>query len=143
MNPRERYRQALLFGAPDRIPLQPGVHRESTRAVWYEQGLPRDIPDIDIEEYAYREAGGQKKWPQAFRQRFPVSDRMIPQFEEKVLERRERTQIVEILDQAVVLVCQYAQFARGKDAGKVDKAINDLGQLKDAIQAETRDFRAF
>ena len=95
MNPRERYINTLLFGKPDRIPLQPGVHRESTRAVWYEQGLPRNIPDIDIEEYAYREAGGQKEWPRAFRQRFPVSDRMIPQFEEKVLERRERTQVVQ------------------------------------------------
>ena len=61
MNPRVRYLETLLFGKPDRIPLEPGAGRESTLRVWHEQGLPEDVHDIT--GYAYREVGGQKEWP--------------------------------------------------------------------------------
>jgi hypothetical protein len=95
MNPRERYLAALLFNKPDRVPLSPGNGRASTRAAWHAQGLP---PHIDIgsriAEYAYRQAGGRLEWP-AGGESFHVNERMIPQFEEKVIERRERTQIVQ------------------------------------------------
>jgi uroporphyrinogen decarboxylase len=94
MNPRERLRATLLFGTPDRVPLEPGWPRESTRAAWHNQGLPRDLAGGDVVERAYREAGGALPWP-AGEQWFPVNERMIPTFEEKVLERGERTQIVQ------------------------------------------------
>ena len=40
MNARERYRETLLFGSPDKVPLRPGGPRESTLRAWHEQGLP-------------------------------------------------------------------------------------------------------
>ncbi len=92
MNARERFLGAMLFGAPDRIPLEPGHARLSTRKNWYAQGLPRGVKDIN--EYAYRQGGGALDWPKGG-ETLPVDERMIPQFEEKVLERRDRTQIVQ------------------------------------------------
>jgi uroporphyrinogen-III decarboxylase len=92
MNPRERYLAALLYGKPDRVPLEPGHGRKSTRETWYKQGLPQDVKNIP--EYAYRQAGGKLDWPQPG-EGFPVQHRMIPQFEEKIIERRGDTQIVQ------------------------------------------------
>jgi len=85
MTPRERYLETLLFGRPDRIPFAPGEPRESTldrwlneglkdRTRWFEQlceeiGLP--LPDSEP------------------RPDFGVSFRMMPTFEEKVLEHRD------------------------------------------------------
>jgi len=92
MTPRERFLQTVLFGRPDRVPLEPGQGRKSTRENWFGQGLPHDTPDIY--EYAYRQAGGKLPWPKAG-ESFAVNERMIPEFEEKVIERRERTQIVQ------------------------------------------------
>ena len=95
MNQRERWLKTLLFGEPDRVPLSPGGGRKSTRARWHSEGLPAEIDDMnDINEYAYRLTGGREKWPKAGKN-FWVDERMIPQFEEKVIERRERTQIVQ------------------------------------------------
>ena len=93
MNPRQRYLDTLLFGNPDRIPFEPGSGRESTREAWYAQGRPKGVSDIA--EHAYRKAGGRLDWPPMRQERLPVNERMIPLFEEKVLERRERTQIVQ------------------------------------------------
>ena len=94
MNDRARYLQTLTFGKPDRIPLLPGGGRESTRERWYSEGLPRDTADII--EYAYRQAGGSQAWPKASGvQGMGVTERMIPQFEEKIIERRERTLVVQ------------------------------------------------
>jgi len=94
MTARERVRQTLLFGAPDRVPLTPGHGRKSTRAAWHKQGLPQEIPAAEIYEYAYRQVGGVLPWPaQDFHLR--VNHRMIPQFEEKVIERRSDSQIVQ------------------------------------------------
>ncbi len=94
MNPRERYIETLRFGAPDRIPFHPGNGRISTRQAWHQQGLPEDIPPEKIAEYAYRQAGGRHPWP-AEGKDFPVSERMIPMFEEKILEERETSRIVQ------------------------------------------------
>jgi uroporphyrinogen decarboxylase len=92
MNARKRWLETVLFGKPDKIPLQPGGGRESTRARWYKEGLPKDVKDIA--EYAYRLAGGEDEWP-TNSEGFWVDERMIPQFEEKVIEERERTLIVQ------------------------------------------------
>ncbi|MFH1708887.1 MAG: hypothetical protein ABIF71_13365 [Planctomycetota bacterium] len=40
MTPRRRFLETLLFGKPDRVPLDPGHGRESTRDRWYGEGLP-------------------------------------------------------------------------------------------------------
>ncbi len=56
---RERYLQTLLFRWPDRVPLDPGYGRKSTRAAWHAQGLPPEVDDgWAIAEYAYRLNGG-------------------------------------------------------------------------------------
>ena len=61
MNDRQRFIETLLFNKPDRIPLNPGEGRESTRKRWYSEGLPEDVKDIS--EYAYSLAGGKLEWP--------------------------------------------------------------------------------
>ena len=94
MNQRERYIETLLFGAPDKIPLIPMVGRISTREAWYAQGLPRDISNKKVAEYAYRQAGGTFPWPERGKD-FPVSERMNPMFEEKILEEKATTRIVQ------------------------------------------------
>ena len=112
MDPRERFLETLLFGKPDRTVLAPGMGRESTLEAWRSQGLPPDVTDYN--EYAYREAGGELAWPTvedepwlsrprgacgisagAACPSFPVQERMIPAFDEKVLERREDSKIVQ------------------------------------------------
>jgi len=94
MTQRVRFRETLLFGTPDRVPLEPGSGRRSTRAAWRAQGLPESVAAEGIAEYAYRLAGGTLPWPSGG-EGFAVNERMIPQFEEKVLERRGDTQIVQ------------------------------------------------
>lgn len=92
MNERQRTLETLLFGRPDRIPLTPGGGRKSTVENWQSQGLPKDIGNIA--EYAYSLAGGklEREYPSGW---FHVEERMIPQFEEKVLEKKENSQIVQ------------------------------------------------
>ena len=94
MTPRERFVETLIFGAPDRVPLVPGRGRESTRKAWHSQGLPESVPPEKIPLHAYRQAGGRLDWPEAGED-FPVNERMIPQFEEKVLEERETSLVVQ------------------------------------------------
>jgi len=92
MTDRQRHLETLLFGAPDRPPLEPGHGRRSTLAAWHAQGLPRHVENVN--EYAYRQAGGTLPWPRGGPV-FHVNERMIPQFEEKVIERKQNTQIVQ------------------------------------------------
>jgi hypothetical protein len=92
---RERTVGTLLFRKVDRIPLEPGAGRKSTREAWYAQGLPRAVAPEAIGEHAFREVGGTLPWPRGGRAPYWVEQKMIPEFEEKVLERRERSQIVQ------------------------------------------------
>jgi uroporphyrinogen decarboxylase len=92
MTPRERMLAALCFGKPDRVPLRPGGGRRSTLKAWHEQGLPESVKDYV--EYAYRQAGGKLPWEPGGAG-FPVNERMIPQFEQKILEERERSRVVQ------------------------------------------------
>lgn len=91
MNPRERYLETLLFGHPDRVPLTPGSPRESTLKAWHEQGLPEGVDYLDALSSILdipREAFETT-------QVLPVSTRMIPTFEEKVLEHKDGHYIVQ------------------------------------------------
>jgi hypothetical protein len=73
----------------------PGKGRESTRRAWHAQGLPSSMEtDQDILDRAYAEAGGKEVLPRSGEE-FAVNSRMIPMFEEKVIERGERTQLVQ------------------------------------------------
>ncbi len=91
MTPRERYLETLLFGKPDKVPFSPGGPRESTLAAWRQQGLPeganyyQTLLDILVIE-PEKSTGPQVS--------LGVSFRMIPTFEEKVLEHKDGHYIV-------------------------------------------------
>ena len=90
MNPRERYLEALLFGSPDRVPLSPGGPRESTRAAWYTQGLREDVPHVD----QLAEELGVPCTAFETTVHLPQTLKMIPTFEETVLEHRDGHYVV-------------------------------------------------
>ena len=91
MTERERFIETLLFGRPDRVPFTPGGPRESTLAAWHSQGLPEGVNYMDH----LREALGIEP-PAAIERVRPGADfRMMPQFEEKIIERRARTLVVQ------------------------------------------------
>jgi hypothetical protein len=91
MNPRERYRETLLFGHPDKVPLQPGGPRESTLRAWRQQGLPDRVHHYP---YLMEVLGIELEQTQP-RVPLDVSFKMIPTFEEKVLEHRDGHYVVQ------------------------------------------------
>ena len=92
MSDRERHLATWSFGKPDRVPLVPGGGRKSTLETWHRQGLPVEIRNYN--EYAYRLAGGTLAWPVGGAG-FPVNERMIPTFEEKIIEERPQSRVVQ------------------------------------------------
>lgn len=95
MNSRQQFVETLTFGHPDKIPFMPGHGRESTLERWHREGLPKEITNpILVNEYAYKQAGGKETLPLGG-EGFYVKESMIPEFEKKVLERKEHTQIVQ------------------------------------------------
>ena len=85
MNPRERFIQTLTFGTPDRIPFHPGGPRESTRAVWHTQGLPEGA---DWRDVLYETLGVEREVTKPG-VHLGVDFRLIPQFDEEVLEHTD------------------------------------------------------
>ncbi len=90
MNCKQRYLETVLFGHPDHVPLSPGGPRESTLEAWHKQGLDANVPYkaalielLGIPEEAFQGAVN-----------LPVETKMIPQFEEEVLEHRDGHYIV-------------------------------------------------
>ncbi len=79
-----------MFGSPDKIPFSPGGPRESTLAVWYQQGLlqGKDYYQVLLEIL------GIDPGPTQTEVSLDVSFKMIPQFEEKVLEHKDGHYIV-------------------------------------------------
>ncbi|MBT3605526.1 MAG: hypothetical protein HOE48_13325 [Candidatus Latescibacteria bacterium] len=91
MTPRERQLQSLLFQCPDKVTLAPGGPRESTRAVWHKQGLPEGVHYMKaLYEILGIEPDVQRPQPD-----LGVDFKMIPQFEEKVLEHKDGHYIVQ------------------------------------------------
>jgi len=87
---RQRYLETLLFGSPDRIPFAPGAPRKSTLEAWHKQGLPEGV---DWHAYLRQTIGiepASPGGPGVF-----IKHTMIPEFEEKVIEEREDTVIVQ------------------------------------------------
>jgi len=91
MTHRERYRETLLFGSPDRIPFSPGGPRESTRARWKTEGLEDPTRYMDA---VYEILGFRPDPPRKPGVGLGVSFQMIPKFEEKVLEHKDGHYIV-------------------------------------------------
>ena len=101
MNHRERFLETLLFGTPTQIPFNPGGGRESTRAAWRAQGLGADEePGAAIERLIdskrIEKGLSPAEWdPEKPAASLGVSFRMIPTFEEKVLEHKDGHYIVQ------------------------------------------------
>lgn len=105
MTDRERFLEALLFGRPDKVPFTPGWPRESTLKAWCEQGLPQadstpsassgqaGSPRADWQRAMLEEIGVEH--PPASGPSVWIRHAMIPEFEEKVLEEREDSLIVQ------------------------------------------------
>ncbi|MFB3893081.1 MAG: uroporphyrinogen decarboxylase family protein [Phycisphaerae bacterium] len=91
MTPRERYVAALTFGNPDRIPFSPGGPRESTLRAWRTQGLPEGVEWFDF----LCETLGIQPGRALEYTNLGADFRMIPQFEEKVLEHKDGHYIVQ------------------------------------------------
>jgi len=91
MTPRERYLSTLTFGSPDRVPFAPGGPRESTLAAWRKQGLPEGVNW----HKALRGELGLPEGTGGGPSGIGVSTRMIPEFEEKVLEHANGHYVVQ------------------------------------------------
>ena len=91
MTARDRFRETLLFGAPDKVPFAPGGPRESTLAAWRQQGLPegRDYMEALCEILGIAPERTMAQVSPG------VSFQMIPTFEEKILEHRDGHYIVQ------------------------------------------------
>lgn len=82
MNERERFRESLLFGKPDKVLLWPGDKPcVSTLAAWHRQGLPEGV---DWYDYLMQVLGIQRA-STTLRVDLGRFFRLIPTFEEKVL----------------------------------------------------------
>ncbi len=92
MDARERFLATLLFQSPDRIPFEPGRPREKTLHRWHSEGLPESRPWFEY----LTELLGIHPDPYDVELLQPgVNFRMIPTFEEKVLEHRDSHFIVQ------------------------------------------------
>ncbi len=92
MNSRERFVATLTFNQPDRIPFEPGNGRESTRKRWHAEGLPEGR---DPKEYAMEVLGIELKLPRTPLLTPGVNFRLMPEFEEKILEHKDGHYIVQ------------------------------------------------
>ena len=103
MTERERFLETLLFGRPDRIPFAPGGPRESTLKRWRTEGLPEGVHymthlvatlGIDPPTRGSRIPKGET--PGVASLGAPEANfRMMPEFEEKLIERRASTLVVQ------------------------------------------------
>ncbi|NQU40581.1 MAG: hypothetical protein HQ523_11555 [Lentisphaerae bacterium] len=92
MNPRERYIETVTFGTPDRIPFEPGHGRESTRKRWHAEGLPEGRDPMEFAMGVLGIKPDEPRQPTIY----PDADfRLLPMYEEKVLEHRDGHYVVQ------------------------------------------------
>lgn len=92
MTARERFIETIKFGSPDKIPFEPGKPREKTLARWHKEGLPKNR---DWFEFLCESIGISAPPPSYPSFDALVNFRMIPTFEEKVLEHRDGHYIIQ------------------------------------------------
>ncbi|MCL2479806.1 MAG: hypothetical protein FWF22_09905 [Treponema sp.] len=83
MNARQLYRETILFGNPDKIPLALGGPRESTIKAWKNQGL--DKPYIEALQEIL--GLGSEAFPRS--ESVDVITHMIPEYEAVILDHRD------------------------------------------------------
>ena len=90
MTDRDRFRETLTFGKPDRIFYDFGRPRASTFAAWRLQGLPR----LKVGgEFGQRSGYDELVGGDTLERSLPICAGPIPAFEEKVLEQTEHGEI--------------------------------------------------
>ncbi len=92
MTERERFVATLTFQKPDRIPFMPGHGRESTRRNWRQQGLPTDAKDPVMYVRQLLGLPAVQTRPQV---PLGITLTMIPEFEEKIVEERPNSRVVQ------------------------------------------------
>ena len=112
MNPRQRLLATYHFANPDKVPLDPGGPRESTLAAWHQQGLP---PDVYWRDYLWDLLGLpiQSQSPVAD---LDVSFKMLPWFEEKILEHKNNHLVVQDYSGAIVEISDQYDFSYLRNA---------------------------
>lgn len=91
LTPRERWIRTLRFEPVDKVPFSPGWPRQSTRERWRGEGLPEQA------DWFSELCDRIGVTPEASRPHIAhgVSFRMIPEFEEKVLDHRDGHYVVQ------------------------------------------------
>lgn len=107
MNPRQRLLATYHFGNPDKVPLEPGHPRESTLAAWHQQGLPKGV---DWREHLWHLLGLEPE-PRSPVEDLGVNWRLLPEFDEVVLERKGGHLIVQDFSGAVVEIAEQYDFS--------------------------------
>ena len=112
MNARQRFRETMTYGQPDRVPyFEPGL-RDDVLERWREQGLPRDVEPADLFPTDRRERAPVdlqlrpplKKWPTsrrglgALRRRLDPADpgRWPQDWDQCVRRWRRRSHVLEL-----------------------------------------------
>lgn len=93
MNERERFLATLRFERPDRVPFTPGGGRRSTRQRWKREGLPADVRNIHA--YIQQLIGIEVPKPTQPVVGHGIVTTMMPEFEERVIEERPDSRIVQ------------------------------------------------
>ena len=92
MTHRDMYLNTILYKNPDKIPFNPGGPRESTMKRWHSEGLPTDV---SLWSYLFDKIN-MPPMPSAKPCPYLGADhRMIPIFEEKVLEHKDGHYIIQ------------------------------------------------
>lgn len=112
MNPRQRLRAAYLFGNPDKVPLDPGGPRESTLVAWHQQGLPEGVYWRD---YLW-ELLGLPIQPKSPVPDLGVNFKMLPAFDEIILEHKNGHLVVQDYSGAIVEISDRYDFSYLRNA---------------------------
>ena len=113
MTERERFVETLLFGKPDKIPLMTGLPRESTLERWHKEGLP---PGDNGYGFLLKEIGVIGEPDPATRLLGIETNKMMPEFEEKVLEHKDGHYLVRNWMGAVVEISDQLDYTDMRSA---------------------------
>ncbi|MCL1793024.1 MAG: hypothetical protein FWG34_04055 [Oscillospiraceae bacterium] len=92
MTQRDLYLNTLLFSNPEKIPFEPGGPRKSTIERWQSEGMPKEV---NWWEYVVRDRLNLTLPQSKPVPPFHIDHRMIPWFEEKVIEHKDGHYIIQ------------------------------------------------
>ncbi|MCM8772719.1 MAG: hypothetical protein NC926_03060 [Candidatus Omnitrophica bacterium] len=108
MEPKERYKNTLLFKEVDKVPFSPGHPRESTLKRWKNEGLPENVDWFD---FICEKIGVKIEKPQKPQISLIYDFGPIPPFEEKIIERKGGHLIVQTKKGEIVEIDEKYDFS--------------------------------